>query len=111
MNMGKDFVSVNKSININEVIREAYKWASKHNCEVLDDSFDAVCLKRQDLKEHNQEECEVELFFEHTKSNGWKVAVQRPDGRIQAVLVTSEATLFADILYVDGEFRLLRYHF
>lgn len=111
MNMGKDFITVSVNININKVVRDAYEWALKNNQSGLIESYTNVCLKMAELKDYPIQESEKELFIDHTESGGWKTVIQFPDGRIQAVLITSNATIYADILYIDGEFRLMRYHF
>ena len=115
MNRGKDYVTVTTNVNINQAVKEAYEWAILNNQNGLNESYEAACLKRSDLKGVSPRDCEQELFIDHsgngTPEGSWKTFVQREDGRISAILILSEGTLYADILYTDGEFRLLRWHF
>ena len=114
MNRGQDFVTVKCNININRVVREAYEWALVNNQSGLLESYQTAVLKKPELKGVAQSTCEQELFMDHsrngTSDGAWKTAVQREDGRISAVLVLSEGTIYADILH-EGEFHLLRWHF
>ena len=116
MNRGKEFITANGiNININAVVKESYVWALDYNPDGLLESYQTACLKRPDLKSVSQSSSEHELFLNHSRNGtpdgSWKTVVQREDGRISAVLVLSEGTLYADILHTDGEFRLLRWHF
>ena len=108
-------VKVTREMNINQVVKEAYEWALKHNQMGLMDSYEFASLRVPDLKSGSQSACEEELFILHsgagTPDGSWKTVVQRADGRISAVLATDDAEIFADIMYMDGEFRLMRWHF
>lgn len=110
MNMGKDFVTISVDININRVVKEAYEWACENNQNVLIESYTNMCIKMLDLKNYSVTDINKELFIDHTESGGWRTVMQRPDGRIQAILILEKGTVYTDILYIDGEFRLMRYH-
>ena len=111
MNMGKDFVTISVDININRVVKEAYEWARENNQNGLIESYTNMCIKMSDLNNCSITDSEKELFIDHTESGGWKTVIQHGDGRIQAILILEKGTVYADILYLDGKFRLLRYHF